>query len=163
MDTWETLSGLSVVGAKPEGEDERAIQRELTRRHRGLFLDKEVDDRYGRIVYVVRIQTREGERPHDVLYWHDRLTLEPLPLSSALLDRLDSLEKGTRGTVDTVERVNRTNDAIRERNRRETDDAYDEILRDGARRMDPMHSAVLHRGQHLRRARDRQRSRGEQV
>ena len=82
----ETMSGIVVAD---QALDERQVDRALKERERMLFLDKEVWR--GRLVYAVRLYVPDSE-PLDVLYWHDGHG-NPLPLSSGILDRLDSLRK----------------------------------------------------------------------
>ena len=82
---YESATGLLVVG----GMDEKAIDRELKRRDPNLFLDKEIWR--GRLVYAVKLMGEEHE-PIWEMYWHDGYG-NPLPLSSAIIDRLDSLRR----------------------------------------------------------------------
>jgi hypothetical protein len=69
--------------------DEQAVQRELQKRDRLLFLDKEIYE--GRLLYSVKFYQPDQE-PLLVLWWHDEYG-QPLPLTSGLVDKLDSLRK----------------------------------------------------------------------
>lgn len=82
----EIESGLLIP---EQAMDEAAIQRELSRRGRGLFLDKEVYR--GELLYTVKLHVPDGE-PFDVMPWVSH-NGRPLPLGSGLLDQLDSLRK----------------------------------------------------------------------
>lgn len=82
---YESATGLLVLGAM----DERAIDRELKKRDPNLFLDREIWG--GQLVYAVRLMGEEHE-PIWHMYWHDGFG-NPLPLSSGIIDKLDSLRR----------------------------------------------------------------------
>ncbi len=83
----ENQNGLLIAG---RSMDERAVDAELKKRDPRLFLDKEVDLR-GRLVYSAAVSEPDGP-PSWRMYWHDGYGT-PLPLSSGILDRLDSLRR----------------------------------------------------------------------
>ena len=140
----------------PVRDQEREIQAELQRLDPELVLDKEWTGS-GRLLYSVR-RSRGDLPPEPILWWTDELN-RPLPLSHGIVERLRSLE----GRASAARRAQAANERLRERLRSDALREYEEIGRDGDRLTHPMHSALLQRGIHLRRSRDKQRARGEKV
>lgn len=117
-----------------------------------LFVTREVDQRFGS--WVWRVMIWNGDRPAENLCeWRDQAG-QPLPLSHGLVDRVRAQmasRDGDRLGIALAEQ----NERHSERVRREVDDALDEIAADVGPRMRETRSAVLHRGQHLRRSRQK--------
>lgn len=150
------MSGLYVV---EYAADSDSIDRDLRRHDDRLFLTYEIDPRFDAKVYVVLCEV-EGDRPPlAVCEWRDEYG-RPLPLSSGILDKVKSL--APRGGVAAQEAF-AANEAMVEAAKREADEAMDEIAEDVGDRMAGKRSASVHRGQHIRRARDKRRARGENV
>lgn len=148
-------SGLLVPA---QAMDEKAIDRALQRLDPRFVLTSRVSRRYQCVVYgVVLVQ---GDQPAVPWFeWTDDYS-RPLPLSSALLDEAQKLRP--RGGVSAQEAM-AANEAAQERAEAETRAELDEIAADIGPRISETRSALLHRGQHLRRSRDRRRARGENV
>lgn len=151
------MPGLYVVEYAADFDSiDRALRREIDDR---LFLSKEFDRRYDDFVYVVLCEVAGDHPPVCVTEWREE-TGRPLPLSSGILERVRS--QRARGGVAAIEAF-AANEAMQERNRREADEAMDEIGEDVGARISEKRSAVLHRGVGLRRARDKRRARGEKA
>jgi hypothetical protein len=145
-------SGLTLV---EDSLDERAVQRELELIDDRLFLSWEIS--HGRRLYRV-LYDRGDEAPAPIAEWRGP-NGEPLPLSSGLVELVKSLRP--RGGVD-LEASQKANEALRERQLRDFDYDVDEAAADVGPRISDKRSAVLHRGVHLRRARDKRRAEGKE-
>lgn len=149
------VSGLAVL---EKTADERGVQRELQTLDRRLFLDREYDSARGLFFYTVKVSN--GDRPPDlVLDWRDPDD-RPRQLSSGVANEVRRMI--AQGPVD-IRELARRNEQAKERRRVEARAAYTEVAREFERKDNPAHSPVLQRGQHLRRARERARSRGQRL
>lgn len=116
-------NGIFLVGA---AMDERAVQAELRRRDPGLFLDWEFVIRpNGTRAKLYGVGCRLGEKDvAHILWWADDYGV-PLPLSSAILTKLDSLRREVaRPSREVVAEANRRREAAIDA---AADAAYDEL------------------------------------
>lgn len=141
-------SGLTLV---EDSRDERDIQAELEQIDDRLFLSWEIDR--GRQLYRV-LYDRGDEPPAPIAEWRGS-DGEPLPLSSGLVELVKSLRPREGVDLGAAQRANEERAA---RQRADFEYEVDEAARDIGPRISDKRSAVLHRGVHLRRARDKQRA-----
>jgi len=146
-------SGLTVV---EDSLDIRAIDAGLRLIDDRLFLTYEIEQ--GRQLWRV-LYDRGDEPPATIADWRDARG-RPLPLSSGLLELVKSLRPRS-GEVD-LEASQKANEERAAREQAESDAAMDEIAADVGPRISDKRSAVLHRGVHLRLARDRRRAQGKE-
>lgn len=149
-----TDSGLTVA---EHGAGEAAVARELRTYDPDLRLIRGIDPATETWFYKV-YRYAGSERPAEFLFaWMDAKG-QPLPLSMRLLEKVREQDRNTRAAAvneDIANELNRQRlDAMAER---DAEDAVAEWLPREKR------SAVLHRGQHLRMARDKQRAKGRKV
>ena len=147
-------SGLTLV---EDSYDERSLQAELELIDDRLYLVWEV--RRGARLYRV-LYDRGDNEPAPIAEWRGD-DGSPLPLSSGLVELVKSLRPRD-GNVD-LEGPTRRNVERAERLKADSDAAMDEIAADVGPRISDKRSAVLHRGVHLRRARDRRRAQGKEL
>jgi hypothetical protein len=138
-----------------------SIREALKRIDPDLILGQEVDSAWSEWVWKVLI--RQGDRPAIWLFdWRENLDdprSRPRPLSSAIVEETVARRLGSsrRPQVDPV----RANDELQERLAREDEEQTLDIAADVRRRA--RRTSPVHRSQGLRRSRDKQRARGEQV
>lgn len=146
---------LTVVAeASPRDEIVRAL-RQLDDR---LFLEKQIT-LANEEVWCVVCNIGGDQPPVTILEWRDDRN-KPIPfLASGLVNRVAQMDRDP-GRLKT--RVMEQNERLINNARKAADHAYDEIALD-ARRMSAGHSALLPRGQYLRRHRDRMRAQGRKV
>ena len=152
------LDYFSVVEHHP---DKRVIDRELRKLDDRLFLDPEMDPDFGVIVWTVKYHMGAGQQPLLIADWRDPDTRRPLDLSWALWSRVKAREH--RDPFKLRDEIKAENERMRElRAERQLGD-YEEIVNDVLPRMRGTHSALFHRSQGLRMARDRARRQGRVV
>jgi hypothetical protein len=141
--------------AKPHSE----ILRELKKIDDRLFLERQVtlEDQ---AVWCVVYDAGTDNPPITILEWRDSDNHPIHDLSSGIVARVKQMEASSDGLT---ARVMLANQQRIDANRRETQAQWADIGTDFERLMSPGHSAVLHRGQHLRRTRDRMRNQGWKV
>jgi hypothetical protein len=147
-----------LLSQRPSGllvpaQDERAIERELARIDPRLYLTYEIER--GQRLYRVMCEYA-GDKYLPVCDWRDEQG-EPLPLSTGLLELVRSL--APRGGV-TAQETFEANERLRQQAEREFHDDLEEIVADMGPRLRETRSAVLPRGTHLRRSREKRRARG---
>lgn len=134
--------------------DERDVTRALKDFDDRLILSQEVDQDYGRFVYVV---VRRWSASHDaalICEWRDD-DGRPLPLSHRLVDKVKHLSVNSRAPqADAVAH----NDALTERNQRDFYDATEDMLSDAIRRRGRI--SPVHRSPGLARTRAKLRDKG---
>lgn len=150
-------SGLWVAS---DAQDERSAQAELGRIDDRLFLDQEYVK--GGICYVVKLHQGDRE-PHVVCYWTDEHG-QPLPLSSALAEKVRSLDRNAQGPqADAATRAREANDQLMQKMNDESHDDYAAVTDDARPFLVDTRSGVLPRSTALRMSRDRQRAKGRKV
>jgi hypothetical protein len=152
MNTYR-LGNLYVAAARPE---ERELQRAVMELDPELYVDKEMSA-FGSILWSVK--RNMGDRPPEPIFWWTDDRGRPLPLAWGIIEKLKSLE----GAGLASERAKQANQDLRAEIEKDADYGYEEIARQDVPRLAGTRSAGLQRGQHLRRTRDKQRSRGEKV
>lgn len=148
---------LGIVAFYNETGDEKGVDQALRRLDPALFLDKERDGPGEPVFYAVKQWIGSAAEPIIVLEW--RQDGQPLPLSYAIVDRVRAQE----GRIaDAGRRAAETN---RRKRQRALDDLGAEVFEIGldARKATGKTSALLPRGQYLRRSRDKRRARGDNV
>jgi hypothetical protein len=153
----QTRGGLLVA---EETAAPASIREALKKIHPDLILGQEVDSAWSE--WVWKVLFRNGDRPAIWLFdWRENLEdprSRPRPLSFGIVDHAASLQRGSRRPViDPLQ----ANDKLAERLANASELEALEIaaeVRARHRRRSP-----VHRSQGLRRARDRQRARGENV
>jgi hypothetical protein len=118
--------------------DEQAVQRELQKRDRMLFLDKEITYS-NQLLYSVKFYVPD-HAPLDLFSWTDEYG-NPLPLSSALIDKLDSLDRNY-GAALASERVREATRKREEAWELEADAEYEDIARGVGKRIGKTRSHV---------------------
>jgi hypothetical protein len=146
---------LTVIeNVKPKNE----IQLELRKIDPRLFLERQVTLE-GQAVWCVVCDIGD-QPPVTILEWRDSEG-HPLPeLSAGIIGRVQRMEQQN-GNI--TARVIRANEAKIAEARRTADGHWSDIGKDFERLMSPAHSALLPRGQSLRRSRDKMRSKGFRV
>jgi hypothetical protein len=136
-----------------------AIARELKQLDDRLFLEKQLTFS-GEEVWCVICSLGGDRPPATLLEWRDDRGV-PIPeLSSGIVSRMARMGRDADKLSAEVASANADRQA---RADRDSHGVYAEIAADMVPRMSGTRSAVLHRGQHLRRSRDKQRSKGENV
>jgi hypothetical protein len=141
-----------------------SMQRKLHEIDPKLFLEKYVRPRDQAEVWRVCYDQGFDREPLVLFDWADPDSGRPLDLSWSLFDRVvtNRLDRSPRREL-AMDAAQKANDAWQEErsdfSQREQDRVCEEILP----LMHPIHSAVLHRGVHLRMSRDKARARGEKV
>lgn len=141
-----------------QAQDKNDLQAALRRLDDRLFLERQVT-LTGEVVWCVVVAVGGDRPPMTILEWRDA-DGQPLELSSGLLSRIERMERSGERLMAEVVKQN----ALKvEQQRRAAAAEWAEIGAEADHRMRPGYSAVLHRGQHLRRSRDARRNRGEKV
>jgi hypothetical protein len=135
------------------------VQRLLKQLDDRLFLEKQIT-LANEEVWCVVVSVGSEIPPVTLLEWRDE-NGRPIPyLSERLVSRVAQFERD----YDKLRaRVVDANSRLVAEKRRQADAAYEEIASDMAPRLKGLRSSVLPRGQHLRRSRDKGRSRGEKL
>lgn len=156
MDTVEYRHGaLSVVETV---RDRDFVQRELRKIDDRLFVEKQLTYT-GEAVWCVVVSVG-GDVPPLTLLEHRDPSGRPLELSGSLIDRAARMERdGARLSAKVI----RQNAARLEDGRKRMVEQLTNLGEDGDRFMNAGHSALLHRGQHLRRSRDKRRAQGDKI
>jgi hypothetical protein len=147
---------LHVIEQAPERDE---IQRALKQLDERLFLERQLT-LAGEEVWCVCVTVAGDRPPLTILEWRDPETSEPLALSHGIVNRMARMERdGGKLSASVLEQ----NAARIEGRRQLTQEQWSEISADAERLMHPAYSAVLPRGYHLRRSRDRKRNQGWRV
>jgi len=144
-------SGLFVAEHVAESD---AVERALNRIDHPLagrlFVTREVDPGYGSFVF--RVMVDNGDHPAEcITEWRDDYG-RPLPLSSSVVDKV---QKQIRSGENVVERIMAQNEKQKARVQKDIDDAFEAIADDLSPKLRETRSALLHRGVHLRRSREK--------
>lgn len=146
-----SLSGGLLVAEN--ASDERSVGEALRRVDDDLRLVPwEIDD-IGRTLYKVYKYLGPNHPAAFICAWTDDYG-EPLPLSHRLVDKVNSLRPDSYLRQPDPDEVN---ERLRQERLDEIEDGMREISEEFSRRAERGFMAVLHRGQGLRRARDRTR------
>lgn len=137
-------------------------KREIKRIDKRLFLECQVT-LIGEAVWCIVLDAGLDMGPVTLYEWRDR-DGAPLELSSGILEEARRMKRSQlEAPGELMEGVVRRNQEMIERRRRDSMASYQEIVSDMLPRLTGKRSAVLHRGVHLRRSRDKQRAKGEKV
>lgn len=142
-----------------EARDKNEILQELKRIDRRLFLEKQITfDQES--VWCVVVDVGGDQPPITILEYRDE-NGKPIPdLGWRIIEKMQRMERDGQMLAAKVIRDNqRRIDRAREDARRH----WEDLGREFEERMSPTRSAVLHRGQYLRRSRDKRRNRGEKI
>jgi hypothetical protein len=151
-----TLDFISISERTPQS---REIDRELRKLDDRLFLDPEMDPDFDCLVWTVKYHMGAGQAPAWIADWRDPDTRRPLDLSWGLWLMVKRREG--RDPFALRDSIRADNERTRTLRAERTHAAYEEIANDIIPRIKSAgHSAVLHRGPHLRRSRERRRSLG---
>lgn len=141
----------------PKSKDE--ILRALKRIDDRLFIEKQVTFE-NEAVWCVVVNVGGDIPPLTILEWRDEHG-NPIPdLTSGIIGRVERME---RDAGKLTAKVIKANADRLERARRDAREAWQDMGREFEARMKETRSAVLHRGIHLRRHRDRLRAMGAKV
>jgi hypothetical protein len=144
-----TASGLLV----PEGSQEAAVAAALRRHDPDLRLVPQDSDHFGRRIYkVYRWNGPDREATFVCGWWNDKL--EPLPLSSALVDFVQYRDRNTRGLPEDEDALDRK---FRAEQRKDYLRDAEAIVQDHHKRVDGKSHQPLPRSRSLYLARQRQR------
>lgn len=134
---------------------ETRLQHALEQVDSRLVLTREADKRYGRWRWRVHVVVSDSAPAVHVADWEDEHGV-PLPLAMGLVERVQErlwrLDRGLPVGADLVAHLNERHQAELDR---QIDEASMEAARLVARYGSAGHSAVFHRGAHLRRRRKR--------
>ncbi len=149
----EQVGGLAVAFSPA---DTTAIERELRRLDPNLFLDFETNGRYVYPVVMEWVGERHAPPAIPVLVWKDEDG--PKPLSMAIVEHVKRQE---RRDDRLLERIHRHNASIGTRLEEESDERYDDVIRDFERAARNGHfSGPVHRSRRLYQSRSRARAKG---
>lgn len=123
-----------------------------------LFLEKQLTFS-GEEVWCVCVQVGGEYGVLTLLEWRDEDN-NPLPLAGGIVDRVRRMERDGKRLM---AKVITENNARIETKRKEARESWEEIGREGDKRMSPVYSAVLHRSPGLVAARRRMRRQGRNV
>lgn len=151
----EQYGGMTLVASVPE---ERDLQRALQRIHPQLFLDPEFDPVQGRPFWTVKYSL--GDQPPLLILDWRWPGGEPKELAWGLVEEMR--RRDIVGPV-SMEAIYRQNQELEKKNQALSQREYEEIATDMVPRILHPRRTVQPRSQSLRRMRDRQRSRGENV
>lgn len=148
---------LYVVEHAREKDEIQAALRKIDPR---IFLEKQVTFEQ-EAVWCVVVEVGGDQPPMTIMEYRDEETGKPIPdLGWRVVERVQKMDRdGGR----LAAKVIRQNKERIDRARADARAHWEEIGKDFEQRMKPTRSAVLHRGQHLRRSRDKRRARGENV
>jgi hypothetical protein len=146
------MGALTVIEAAKSSNE---ILVELRKIEPRLFLERQVTIG-DQAVWCVVYDAGSDHPPMCVLEWRDADDHPIHELSYGIVERIKKMEQQS-GSL-TAEVIRKNSERI-EAKRRQTQQQWAEIGTDFERLMSPGHSAVLHRGPHLRRSRDTDRSR----
>lgn len=143
-----------------QARDKDEIQKALKAIDPRLFLEKQITfDQESVWCVVVDVGGEQG--PLTILEYRDEETGKPIPdLGWRIVERVQRMDRdGQR----LAAKVIRQNQERVERARADARAHWEDLGKEFQERMKPTRSAVLHRGQHLRRSRDKRRANGEIV
>ena len=135
------------------------VQTALAKLDRKLFLTFEIDPDYQARVWRVHYLVSTDRPAVHVMDWRTPQGA-PLPLTMRLVDRVSEMEREAGSSAAIAAENNRQ---MIEGLERDAQAEELELAEDMLPRMSGTRSAVLHRGHHLRQARDRQRRAGGSV
>lgn len=141
-------------------QDKKRIQDELKAIDPRLFVEKQITfDQES--VWCVVVDVGSGHAPITILEYRDEETGKPIPdLGHRIVDRVKRMDRdGAR----LAAKVIKQNQARVDRARADARAHWEDLGKEFQERMHPVRSAVLPRGQHLRRSRDKRRNRGEKI
>ena len=149
--------GALTIIESPKSHNE--VLRALKSIDQRLFLERQVtiDDQ---AVWCVVVDLGTDEPPITILEWRDSDDHPIHELSSGIVDRVARMDRDPKALFARVQAIN---EKRRITKRQEAQAQWADMGADFGRRISPGHSALLHRGQHLRRSRDRQRNMGRNV
>lgn len=147
---------LYVVESRSDRSD---IERALRQIDRGLFLEKQVTLE-GEIVWCVVAEVFGDHPPLTIFEWRDESGRPISELAMGIVDRVNRLE---RDPVVLAKRLRERNEALKRERDRRRDEAYETMAREMVPSIQGRRSAVLHRSQALRMARDRRRAQGDKA
>jgi len=150
----KTDSGLLVAEESAEGA---AVARALRDHDSELRLVPQHSESLGGRYWAVYRYAGSEKPAEPVCTWLGE-NGEPIPLSFGLVEKVKRLDRSSR---DETPEADAANAALKVSNDRERDRRVEDLVDDWYRREGRL--AVLPRGQHLRRARDKRRARGENV
>lgn len=153
MPLYQANSGLFVAEQVPDSDAvERALNAVDHPIAKRLFVTREVDHGYD--TYVWRVMVDNGDQAAEcITEWRDDYG-RPLPLSSALVDKVQKQIRSGDGER-LIDELLASNKRREERVNEEIDEAFQAISEDMNHRLKETRSAGLHRGVHLRRSRAR--------
>jgi hypothetical protein len=144
-----------IESPKSHNETLRALKQIDSR----IFLERQVTLE-GQAVWCVVVDLGSDEPPITILEWRDTEGYPIHELSSGIVDRVARMDRDPKALFERVQRINQERlDA----KKKDTNEVWADLGTDYGRMTSPGHSALLPRGQHLRRARDKRRNRGERI
>lgn len=153
------ITRYGALAVVEEAHPKDSIQQLLRQLDERLFLEKQIT-LTNEQVWCVVCDVGLDQPPMTILEWRDAEG-RPLPyLTASIVDRVARMDRGGSGLYAKVVRANA---AMIERRRREALAEWEEISADMIPRMAETRSAVLPRGQWLRRSRDRLRRQGRKL
>ena len=138
---------------RPKDEILRALKQIDDR----LFLERQITID-GQAVWCVVVDVGSGEPPMTIIEWRDSDGHPIHQLSSGIIDRVARMERDSGRLSATIVKKNA---ARLEAKKRDTNAHWADLGTEFEKRLSPGYSAVLHRSQSLRMARDKKRNRGE--
>lgn len=154
MTTYRNGALYVVESASDSGQ----IARELKALDSRLFLERQMT-LTNEVVWCV-VMSLGDQPPQTIMEWRGPRD-EPIELSYGIVNRIK--EMMGRDSYDLGKRAVERNNELMERRRKDSLAGYTEVFRQGERLLAPGHSALLPRGQGLRRSRDKERARGRKV
>lgn len=135
---------LAVVETSPaEATD---VERELKKLDLALFIDKEWDAQFGRLVYSVKLFLAPSLPPHLVCDWRDPATREPLPMSFGLYLKVKQQEyENTRRARPLADEVRAENEQRQQRLAEESEGHYRDVAGDLIPAIKGLRSPMFHR------------------
>jgi hypothetical protein len=154
---------LMIEGDRTEGQ----VNAELRKLDPHLFLDPEFspEGEFGGCTFWTVKYSHGDREPTRILSWRERLEggkVRPIPLCDAIIAAVRRRE-GQFLDPNFMRKIDAENNARAEKAWASAEDKSLEIGLDVGPRLKATRSAVLHRGVHLRRSRDRERAAGAKV
>jgi hypothetical protein len=154
----EYRHGALTIIETPRSHD--SVLRDLKKIDDRLFLERQVTIE-GQAVWCVVLDPRSDDPPLTILEWRDENDHPIHELGEGILYRVQKMQANAGGNL-TAKVLKANHDRI-EAKRREAQGHWADMGTDFERLMSPGHSAVLPRGQHLRRSRDKLRNQGWRI
>lgn len=141
-----------------DARDSDSLLRDLRAIDDRIFLERQITLE-NEAVWCVVVNVGGDHPPLTILEWRDQEG-NPLELSSGIVDRVARMDRDEKRLIASVMRQNAERiEAQRQQSRAE----WREMGEDFQKRTSSGYSAVLPRGQYLRRSRDKRRGRGDKV